>query len=105
MKKTLLIILGCTLLGSLSGFAQEPVEQGKSKAIANKIKLEATFRGNQEQPKVLTIVPWQLPVYTAIKGQQPSHIKPLQLEPIFRKSFVNEQKVFEKLFKSNSTPQ
>jgi hypothetical protein len=25
------------------------------------IKLEATIRGNQEQPKVLTIVPWQSP--------------------------------------------
>ena len=25
------------------------------------IKLQETFRGNQEQPKVLTIVPWQSP--------------------------------------------
>lgn len=25
------------------------------------IKLEETIRGNQEQPKVLTIVPWQSP--------------------------------------------
>lgn len=25
------------------------------------IKLEQTIRGNQEQPKVLTIVPWQSP--------------------------------------------
>ena len=25
------------------------------------IELEETIRGNQEQPKVLTIVPWQLP--------------------------------------------
>jgi hypothetical protein len=25
------------------------------------IEIEETIRGNQEQPKVLTIVPWQLP--------------------------------------------
>ena len=40
-------------LGFLSNMlnAQQPVV----------IKLEQTIRGNQEQPKVLTIVPWQSP--------------------------------------------
>jgi hypothetical protein len=35
------------------------------------IKLEQTIRGNQEQPKVLTIVPWQSP---KTKQALPSHI-------------------------------
>jgi hypothetical protein len=39
-----------TVLSTIS-HAQEPVV----------IELEETIRGNQEQPKVLTIVPWQSP--------------------------------------------
>jgi hypothetical protein len=35
------------------------------------IKLEQTIRGNQEQPKVLTIVPWQSP---KTKQALPSYI-------------------------------
>ena len=35
------------------------------------IKLEDTIRGNQEQPKVLTIVPWQAP---SVKQSLPSQI-------------------------------
>ncbi|WP_340678024.1 hypothetical protein [Paraglaciecola sp.] len=35
------------------------------------IQLEDTIRGNQEQPKVLTIVPWQAP---SVKYSLPSQI-------------------------------
>ena len=53
------------------------------------IKLEETIRGNQEQPKVLTIVPWQSP---KAKQALPSPIverinktfKPLQREELLR---------------------
>lgn len=44
------LILPCSFLAS-SVNAQQP----------EVIKLEETIRGNQEQPKVLTIVPWQSP--------------------------------------------
>ena len=53
------------------------------------LKLEETIRGNQEQPKVLTIVPWQSP---KAKQALPSPIverinktfKPLQREELLR---------------------
>lgn len=54
-RRTCLLSLMCLVLplGFLSHIvnAQEPAV----------IKLEETIRGNQEQPKVLTIVPWQSP--------------------------------------------
>ena len=54
-KKSRYIVTMCFVvtLGSLSNMlnAQQPAV----------IKLEQTIRGNQEQPKVLTIVPWQSP--------------------------------------------
>jgi hypothetical protein len=52
-KRHLAVMCFALPLGFLSNIvhAQEPVV----------IKLEETIRGNQEQPKVLTIVPWQSP--------------------------------------------
>ena len=43
-------VLSLGLLGNIAN-AQQPAV----------IQLEETIRGNQEQPKVLTIVPWQSP--------------------------------------------
>lgn len=77
---------------SSQSFVKTPATQSP-----NKIKLEATIRASKEQPKVLTIVPWQLPLYSKVKGQAPEVIKPPQLRPLFRKSFVNEQKVFKRM--------
>ncbi|MFT5675074.1 MAG: hypothetical protein ACI808_001003 [Paraglaciecola sp.] len=53
------IVCGTLLLISLNVSAQ----QSESKIRQQTIKIEETIRGNanQEQPKVLTIVPWQQP--------------------------------------------
>jgi hypothetical protein len=53
-KKSLYLL---AVLGVFSVNAQQkpPTLQQKT------IKIEETIRGNQEQPKVLTIVPWQSP--------------------------------------------
>ncbi len=54
------------------------------------LKLEATIRGNKEQPRVLSIVPWQLPKYRPIEGAlnwQPALISP---RPIHRDSFTRQ---------------
>ena len=61
------------------------------------IKLEQTIRGNQEQPKVLTIVPWQSP---KTKKALPSPIVerinkkfvPLQREVLKRQIHILENK-------------
>lgn len=123
MKYTLALRLGLSLtLGltfsqlSLAQQGSDALEPIKNKPIpttsskmkltanVNKVQLEATIRGSQEQPKVLTIVPWQLPKFTRIEGQAPILVAPVQLTPLFRESFVAEQQVYEKLFKSNITP-
>lgn len=52
------------------------------------LRLEATIRGNKEQPSVLSIVPWQLPKHRTIEGAliwQPAGTKPV---PIERTSFL-----------------
>ncbi|MFQ3236257.1 MAG: hypothetical protein ACI9C4_001828 [Paraglaciecola sp.] len=120
MKSFLVVSVGLTILFNSAGFAQQSVStdvigdnmakpaitQPKVKLTANinKVQMEATIRASQEQPKVLTIVPWQLPQYTRIAGQAPSVATLPQLSPLFRESFVAEQKVYLKLFKSNSNP-
>lgn len=54
------------------------------------IKLEDTIRGDQEQPKVLTIVPWQLP---EVKEPLPSPILDRinkQFAPLERSEFKRQ---------------
>jgi hypothetical protein len=63
------------------------------------IQLEAVIRGNQQQPKVLTIVPWQSP---GRKNTLPSPVwqqVKQQLQPLERRDFLQEQRLFEKLLK------
>jgi hypothetical protein len=58
MKRLMLFII--ILFSAVNAAAQQQV-----------IQLEDTIRGNQEQPKVLTIVPWQAPT---VKQALPSPI-------------------------------
>ena len=63
------------------------------------IQLEAVIRGNQQQPKVLTIVPWQSPER---RNTLPSPVWQQvrqQLQPLERRNFLQEQQFFEKLLK------
>ena len=66
------------------------------------LRLEDTIRGNKEQPRVLSIVPWQLPKYRPIEGAlnwQPSLISP---RPIHRDSFTRQLSV-EQIMQGEST--
>jgi hypothetical protein len=53
-------IKGC-FLGMVFGMALCLMSSMLHAQEPSVIKLEETIRGNQEQPKVLTIVPWQSP--------------------------------------------
>ncbi len=53
-------IKGC-FLGMFFGMALCLMSSMLNAQEPGVIKLEETIRGNQEQPKVLTIVPWQSP--------------------------------------------
>ena len=60
------------------------------------LRLEETIRGNKEQPKVLSIVPWQLPLYQRIdrNEQRWAPIK-TKLKPMERNSFLKEIKLLK----------
>lgn len=63
------------------------------------IQLEAVIRGNQQQPKVLTIVPWQSPERrNALPSPVWRQVKQ-QLQPLERRDFLQEQRLFKKLSK------
>jgi hypothetical protein len=60
------------------------------------LRLEETIRGNKEQPKVLSIVPWQLPLYQRIdrNEQRWAPIK-TRLKQLERNGFLKEIKLLE----------
>lgn len=62
------------------------------------LRLEETIRGNKEQPKVLSIVPWQLPLYQRIDRNEELW-KPIntRLKLIERGSFLKEIQLIEEL--------
>jgi hypothetical protein len=106
----------CTRLCSLAflslAAAQVDAEQSKesvegaaiaiNKSVPKKtdvLQLEAIIRGNQQQPKVLTIVPWQSPEK---RNALPSPVLQQvnrRLQPLERRNFLQEQRLFEKLSK------
>jgi len=67
---------------------------GNVSATGDILRLEETIRGNKEQPKVLSIVPWQLPLHQRIdrNEQRWAPIK-TKLKPMERNSFLKEIKL------------
>lgn len=66
-------VFALNILASASAMSQEEAP----------LKLEATIKGNKEQPQVISIVPWQLPKYRSIEGTldwQPQSTQPVTLE-------------------------
>ncbi len=93
---------------------EEPVEEqaplditvasdGNVSATGDILRLEETIRGNKEQPKVLSIVPWQLPLHQRIdrNEQRWAPIK-TKLKPLERNSFLKEIKLLKGV--QNSQP-
>ena len=64
--KTMILVVGTMLLALLFVFPAGAQQSEKGDVL----QLEATIRGNKELPKVLSIVPWQLPKHRVI--QQPN---------------------------------
>lgn len=61
------------------------------------LRLEDTIRGNKEQPQVLTIVPWQLPVHQRINENSEWQLQVMQLSAIERKAFLRNLAVLNEL--------
>jgi hypothetical protein len=68
------------------------------------LRLEETIRGNKEQPKVLSIVPWQLPLFQRIdRNKQPWAPIKTELKSLERSSFLREIKLLEGIQNGQST--
>ena len=61
------------------------------------VQLEATIRGNKEQPKVLSIVPWQLPSHRSIDYRQVLEASQIQFQPLERKQFLHRLSLTNRL--------
>ena len=61
------------------------------------LRLEDTIRGNKEQPQVLTIVPWQLPVHQRINENTQWQLQVTQLSSIERNAFLRNLAVVKEI--------
>ncbi|MDF2177854.1 hypothetical protein P2G88_06285 [Aliiglaciecola sp. CAU 1673] len=80
------------LLVVLPVMAQEPVDED-----AQVLKLETTIRGDKEQPRVMSLVPWQLPRHRTVQG--PGEWTPAlnPPKPLERNAFMAEQRLWQRL--------
>ena len=85
---------------------KEPLDSSQEEAqqqSANKdstqtvLRLEDTIRGNKEQPQVLTIVPWQLPIHQRISESKEWQMDVKKLPSIERNSFLRNLAVVKEL--------
>ena len=95
MKLTIVLLaLALTFLSLLpfpvSGQQTEQQEQAV-------LQLEATIRGNKEQPKVLSIVPWQLPEHRSVDPKNLLRQSQTRFEPIERGRFLRKLRLLNKL--------
>lgn len=86
-----LAILGLLLVASAA--AEQPV-----------VNLESTVTGNQEQPKVMYIMPWQAPdgpdsLYQDFDSQMGS-----LFDPVERDSFVREMNMNKRIYEGAGQP-
>jgi hypothetical protein len=61
------------------------------------LRLEDTIRGNKDQPQVLTIVPWQLPVHQRINENKEWQLQVKQLPSIERNAFLRSLAVVKEI--------
>lgn len=89
---------------------QSPIDvrvasDGNVSASGDVLRLEETIRGNKEQPKVLSIVPWQLPLHQRIDRNE-NRWAPIKtsLKPLVRNKFLKEINLLEGIQNSQATP-
>lgn len=79
--------------------SQEVTPQSTSNTHSQQpiLRLEETIRGNKEQPQVLTIVPWQLPVHQRINENTEWQLQVTQLPLIERNAFLRNLAVVNEI--------
>ncbi|OJF69693.1 hypothetical protein BK026_13395 [Alteromonas sp. V450] len=81
-----LLSIACTLLFTSLPTSAQQEEKQKNEPL----RLEATIRGDKEQPRVISIVPWQLPKHRKIEGTLSWKPQSNKLKPIERKQFLRK---------------
>lgn len=108
--KRLITLLKFMLLMASIGFfnlVQANLQEAEKRADnpSNKqaiLRLEDTIRGNKEQPQVLNIVPWQLPVHQRIKDNAQWRLEVKKLPNIERNAFLRNLALRESLMTDNT---
>jgi hypothetical protein len=75
----------------------QEIEQSTQASPQSILRLEDTIRGNKEQPQVLTIVPWQLPVHQRISDNQQWGLQVNPLPSIERTAFLRRLAVVKEI--------
>ena len=103
-KILLLSCIGFTSLSSLSFAEQSKNDQGQVQKRPGVIELQSTIVGNQEQPEVIYIIPWQQidapePSYQPMQQLIDGQFEPLDRDEWRRKidldNFLNKRKQVE----------
>lgn len=87
--------LGLAFLAS-QGYAQgkgEPLKTSQNTVQSvptTQLQLEETIRADRQQPQVLTIVPWQLPIHKRVDADLQWYRLPAKLEPLSRAQFLQK---------------
>ena len=98
MRNERLLVLFLALIGT-DVFAQQ------ARSETDVIQLEATIRGNKEQPNVLSIVPWQLPQAKSIDVQSTQTLMLIDIQPFTRAEFKRELNAYEARKTNTLSPQ
>jgi hypothetical protein len=79
--------------------SQESVSEAAQNTNSSQpiLRIEDTIRGNKEQPQVLTIVPWQLPVHQRINENTQWQLQVTQLSSIERNAFLRNLAVVKEM--------
>ena len=87
-----------------SGWAQQAESEQAVQAppTGEVLRLEATIRADKEQPRVLSIVPWQLPEHRSLQATQPWLHSDDLLKPLERQSFLRALDSYQALYASQT---
>ena len=90
-----LLLLAC---GCVAKAQESPeLEQGQQPLDNKVIRLETTIRGSREQPKVMSIVPWQGPSQKQVLPSPILQRIGQKFSPLKRDEFQRQIQFFEKL--------
>jgi hypothetical protein len=94
----------CAIVMSGAAFAEEPETPAPVRPAADNLELMITsIRGNQELPRVMTIVPWKDPAMGNLVGKPVNSLIDEVLTPLDRDVFRRHTSYFDQLYATPET--